>query len=90
MVYFQVAKEFFPDVAIGFNDPRVNLRIGDGMVKLEVSSQNFVDSSALCGIASYVRQTKNSSVIAELHRSLPSLQGWHFYERFQRVHMMRS
>ena len=28
---FQVAKEFFPDVAVGFEDPRVNLHIGDGM-----------------------------------------------------------
>lgn len=26
-----VSKEFFPDVAIGFQDPRVNLHIGDGM-----------------------------------------------------------
>lgn len=35
VAFVQVAKEFFPDVAIGFNDPRVNLHIGDGMVKLK-------------------------------------------------------
>lgn len=29
---FQVSKQFFPDVAVGFEDPRVNLHIGDGMI----------------------------------------------------------
>ncbi|KAF1872150.1 hypothetical protein Lal_00033804 [Lupinus albus] len=27
-----VSKQFFPDVAIGFEDPRVNLHIGDGII----------------------------------------------------------
>ena len=35
MAHSQVAKEFFPDVAVGFDDPRVNLHIGDGMNKLQ-------------------------------------------------------
>lgn len=29
--HFQVSKEFFPDVAIGYEDPRVKLHIGDGI-----------------------------------------------------------
>jgi len=29
---FQVSKQFFPDVAIGYEDPRVNLVIGDGTI----------------------------------------------------------
>lgn len=28
----QVSKQFFPDVAVGFDDQRVTLRIGDGMI----------------------------------------------------------
>ena len=28
---FQVSKQFFPDVAIGYEDPRVTLHVGDGM-----------------------------------------------------------
>lgn len=28
---FQVSKEYFPDVAVGYEDPRVKLHIGDGM-----------------------------------------------------------
>lgn len=34
MLYFfvlQVSKKYFPDLAIGFEDPRVNLHVGDGM-----------------------------------------------------------
>lgn len=27
---FQVSKQFFPDVAVGYDDPRVALHIGDG------------------------------------------------------------
>lgn len=29
---FQVAKQFFPNVAIGYEDPRVKLHVGDGMI----------------------------------------------------------
>lgn len=32
MLLFQVSKEFFPDVAIGYEDPRVTLHIGDGKI----------------------------------------------------------
>ena len=28
---FQVSKKFFPDVSVGYEDPRVTLHIGDGM-----------------------------------------------------------
>lgn len=28
----QVSKQFFPDIAVGFEDPRVTLNIGDGMI----------------------------------------------------------
>lgn len=28
---FQVSKKFFPELAIGFDDPRVHLHVGDGM-----------------------------------------------------------
>lgn len=29
----QVSKKFFPELALGFEDPRVNLHVGDGMPK---------------------------------------------------------
>jgi spermidine synthase len=29
---FQVSKQFFPKMAVGFEDPRVTLHIGDGMI----------------------------------------------------------
>lgn len=29
-LHLQVSKQFFPDVAVGFEDPRVTLHIGDG------------------------------------------------------------
>ena len=29
-----MSKEFFPDVAMGFDDPRVSLHIGDGKINL--------------------------------------------------------
>lgn len=28
----QVSKKFFPELAIGFEDPRVHLHVGDGMI----------------------------------------------------------
>ncbi|WMV28697.1 hypothetical protein MTR67_022082 [Solanum verrucosum] len=31
----EVAKQFFPDVAVGYEDPRVNLHIGDGVAFLK-------------------------------------------------------
>lgn len=33
-VYLQVSKQFFPSVAVGYEDPRVSLHIGDGIFKL--------------------------------------------------------
>lgn len=29
---WQVSKQFFPHLAVGFEDPRVNLHIGDGEI----------------------------------------------------------
>lgn len=39
----QVSKQFFPDVAVGYDDPRVNLHIGDGIFTnfSSVSSVSF-------------------------------------------------
>lgn len=31
---FQVSKQFFPRVAIGYEDPRVTLNVGDGKISL--------------------------------------------------------
>lgn len=33
--YIDVAKQFFPGVAVGYEDPRVNLHIGDGVAFLK-------------------------------------------------------
>jgi spermidine synthase len=30
----QVCKEFFPNLSMGFKDPRVRLHVGDGMLKI--------------------------------------------------------
>lgn len=30
-IHLQVSKKFFPDLARGFEDPRVHLHVGDGM-----------------------------------------------------------
>lgn len=32
---FQVYKEFFPDIAVGYEDPRVALHVKDGKMKLK-------------------------------------------------------
>nr|PNR35836.1 hypothetical protein PHYPA_021686 [Physcomitrium patens] len=39
-----VAKEFFPDVAVGFEDPRVNLHIGDGVAFLREVPEGTYDA----------------------------------------------
>uniref|UniRef100_A0A7I4BU49 spermidine synthase n=1 Tax=Physcomitrium patens TaxID=3218 RepID=A0A7I4BU49_PHYPA len=39
-----VAKEFIPDVAIGFEDPRVNLHIGDGVSFLKAVPEGTYDA----------------------------------------------
>jgi spermidine synthase len=38
-----VSKEFFPNVAIGFEDPRVNVHIGDGVKFLEEAEEKTYD-----------------------------------------------
>ena len=35
----QVSKQYFPDVAVGYEDPRVTLTVGDG--KINYSSFNL-------------------------------------------------
>lgn len=40
-----VSKEFFPDIAVGFADPRVTLNIGDGMINYSPRSLMFLISS---------------------------------------------
>ncbi|XP_043726136.1 spermidine synthase 1-like [Telopea speciosissima] len=39
-----VAKQFFPDVAVGYGDPRVNLHIGDGVAFLKAVSEGTYDA----------------------------------------------
>lgn len=39
-----VAKEFFPEVAVGFDDPRVNLHIGDGVAFLREVPEGTYDA----------------------------------------------
>ncbi|KAE9614417.1 Spermidine synthase 2 [Lupinus albus] len=39
-----VSKQFFPDVAIGFEDPRVNLHIGDGVAFLKEALEGTYDA----------------------------------------------
>ncbi|KAJ4872452.1 spermidine synthase 1 [Raphanus sativus] len=39
-----VSKQFFPDVAIGFEDPRVNLVIGDGVAYLKNAAEGSYDA----------------------------------------------
>lgn len=36
-----VSKEYFPDIAVGFADPRVTLNIGDGMINYPPCSLMF-------------------------------------------------
>ncbi|KVI05620.1 Spermidine/spermine synthase family [Cynara cardunculus var. scolymus] len=50
-----VSKEFFPDVAVGYEDPRVTLHIGDGVAFLKAAPEGsydavIVDSSDPIGI----------------------------------------
>ncbi|KAJ7553805.1 hypothetical protein O6H91_06G113800 [Diphasiastrum complanatum] len=39
-----VSKQYFPDIAIGFEDPRVNLRIGDGVAFLQEAPAGTYDA----------------------------------------------
>ncbi|XLT88342.1 hypothetical protein HN873_010095, partial [Arachis hypogaea] len=39
-----VSKQFFPDVAIGFDDPRVSLHIGDGVAFLKEAPEGTYDA----------------------------------------------
>ncbi|KAJ9554539.1 hypothetical protein OSB04_018584 [Centaurea solstitialis] len=39
-----VAKEFFPDVAVGYEDPRVTLHIGDGVAFLKAAPEGSYDA----------------------------------------------
>ncbi|XP_074297618.1 spermidine synthase 1-like isoform X2 [Silene latifolia] len=39
-----VSKEFFPEVAVGYDDPRVNLHIGDGVAFLKVAPEGSYDT----------------------------------------------
>lgn len=40
----EVAKKFFPDVAVGFEDPRVSLHIGDGVAFLKAVPEGIYDA----------------------------------------------
>lgn len=42
----QVSKQYFPDVAVGYDDPRVKLHIGDGMVNFFLFLGGFLYSIA--------------------------------------------
>jgi hypothetical protein len=35
--FLQVAKKFFPDVAVGYEDPRVNVHVADGEFRIRLS-----------------------------------------------------
>ncbi|KAK9707367.1 hypothetical protein RND81_07G192700 [Saponaria officinalis] len=39
-----VSKEFFPEVAVGYDDPRVNLLIGDGVAFLKAAPEGSYDA----------------------------------------------
>lgn len=39
-----VSKQYFPDVAVGYEDPRVNLHIGDGVAFLRNASEGSYDA----------------------------------------------
>ncbi|KAI3516296.1 hypothetical protein L1887_15210 [Cichorium endivia] len=39
-----VSKEFFPDVAVGYDDPRVKLHIGDGVAFLKAAPEGSYDA----------------------------------------------
>ncbi|KAL9246478.1 hypothetical protein vseg_020008 [Gypsophila vaccaria] len=39
-----VSKEFFPEVAVGYDDPRVNLHIGDGVAFLKAAPEGSYDA----------------------------------------------
>lgn len=39
-----VAKEYFPELAIGFTDPRVNVHVGDGVAFLKAVEPGFYDA----------------------------------------------
>lgn len=43
-----MSKKFFPQLAVGFEDPRVHLHVGDGTLKVETSCCLFVSFAHLC------------------------------------------
>lgn len=40
----EVSKQYFPDVAVGYEDPRVNLHIGDGVAFLKAVTEGTYDA----------------------------------------------
>ena len=68
----RTSKQFFPKMAVGFNDPRVNLRITDGLKFLEECAENtydaiVVDSSDPVGPAEVLFQRP---FFESMHRAL--------------------
>lgn len=68
-----VAKKFFPHIAVGFSDPRVNLFVGDGAVFLKEVSDDFydaviVDSSDPVGPAQQLFETPFFEALARVLR----------------------
>ncbi|MCO5596447.1 hypothetical protein L7F22_050510 [Adiantum nelumboides] len=68
-----VAKKFFPDIAVGFADPRVRLFVGDGAVFLKEVSDGFydaviVDSSDPIGPAQQLFETPFFESLARVLR----------------------
>ncbi|KAH0458065.1 hypothetical protein IEQ34_013380 [Dendrobium chrysotoxum] len=43
-ICFTVSKQFFPNLAVGFEDPRVNLHIGDGVAFLKNAPEGTYDA----------------------------------------------
>ena len=68
----KVSREFFPNMAVGFDDPRVNLRITDGLAFLREQPENtydaiIVDSSDPVGPAEVLFQRP---FFESMHRAL--------------------
>ncbi|KAI5079923.1 hypothetical protein GOP47_0005402 [Adiantum capillus-veneris] len=68
-----VAKKFFPNIAVGFEDPRVRLFVGDGAVFLKEVSDGFydaviVDSSDPIGPAQQLFETPFFESLARVLR----------------------
>lgn len=59
---FQVSKEFFPDVAVGYVDPRVTLHVGDG-VNFHFLMNTFFSSS----LSQLTNWLNFCQIVQELH-----------------------